>query len=70
MQSWGHRESTDARTPRSDEYSRLLGADWEPAGDGTYRYVGRPWPWQDEPLAADGEDTKRAGRDSELERAS
>jgi hypothetical protein len=41
---WGDRDDEDraqARAPVRDEYAELLGSDWEPSGDGTYRYVGR-----------------------------
>lgn len=44
------------RAPGHDEfYSRVLGPDWEPLGDGTYRYVGRSssWVWEDQPVSAE-----------------
>jgi hypothetical protein len=33
-----------------DEYSRILGPDWQPMGDGTYRYIGKQpaLAWQEE----------------------
>jgi hypothetical protein len=57
--------------PQPDEYSEFLGADWEPVGDGTYRYVGHPSPaaWQDDRLPSEPLDTElhtRVSRAMEL----
>ena len=44
MRYWGDRDQEDgaqAQAPVRDEYAELLGSDWEPSGEGTYRYVGR-----------------------------
>jgi hypothetical protein len=55
------RERGDADNPRhpsTDEYSRILGDEWEALGDGTYRFVGKQnstpeLRWADRPLASD-----------------
>jgi len=47
--------------PVPDEMSEELGPDWEPVGDGTYRYVGKPapWRWADQPLTAPSAEATR-----------
>lgn len=41
MSTFGDREDARAaRIPHGEELCRFLGRDWEPVGDGTYRYVG------------------------------
>lgn len=53
------REDAEERRPRdADEYSRILGDDWESMGDGTYRFVGTQktmpsLPWSHNPLGSD-----------------
>jgi hypothetical protein len=53
------REDADGLRPRdTDEYSRILGDEWESMGDGTYRFVGKQksvpaLPWSERPPASD-----------------
>ena len=65
------REDADGRRPRdTDEYSRILGDEWESMGDGTYRFVGKQksvpsLPWSDRPLAASDDSPARSENDPE-----
>jgi hypothetical protein len=64
----GRGDADDSRSRDTDEYSRILGDDWEPMGDGTYRFVGKQQnapslPWADHPLAASDDSPARSDDD-------
>jgi hypothetical protein len=66
----GRGDAEDSRSRDTDEYSRILGDDWEPMGDGTYRFVGKQksvpaGPWADRPLAASDDSPARSENDPE-----
>jgi hypothetical protein len=56
----GRGDAAETRHPETDMYREILGDDWEPMGDGIYRFVGKrqtppPLQWAVRPLAASGD---------------